>query len=250
MTVEFAPTIRPLTPEDGGFSADVPVELNSITPVIDNTSTLNLPVLDVPPVAMAGQGSGSSLRRSYSSPSLPKYRELRMHSAQVGDLPVKHGHVEGIDPGFAAKLKRVLGRLHNEGYRCEIISCVRTAEEQSRIRRRYRAHHTPIPAARFSAHEVGAAVDVIGHGKGFYRRMHEIAVEEGLARAVKRDPHHLMLPLAEVAVLYGERFGQRMREAYEAVAFHGHRPRRPEAYASARANPARHHNRHHAASLA
>jgi hypothetical protein len=122
-------------------------------------------------------------------------------AASAADVGTPVRDPSALLPEFRSRLDRVVARMKAEyGHDVTLVETVRSAERQDHLFEQGRTRPGPVVTwTRDSAHELGAAADVLIDGRwdnaNGYARLQRIATEEGLRTLGVRDPGHLELPL-------------------------------------------------------
>ncbi len=122
-------------------------------------------------------------------------------AASAADVGTPVRDPSALLPEFRSRLDRVVARMKAEyGHDVTLVETVRSAERQDHLFAQGRTRPGPVVTwTRDSAHELGAAADVLIDGRwdnaDGYARLQRIATEEGLRTLGVRDPGHLELPL-------------------------------------------------------
>lgn len=108
--------------------------------------------------------------------------------------------LDALNPEFRARFERVVERMQAEfGHRVTVVEAHRTQARQDHLYEQGRSRPGPVVTwTRNSNHTQGRAADVMIDGSydnaAGYRRLAQIAAEEGLRTLGPRDPGHVELP--------------------------------------------------------
>jgi hypothetical protein len=191
----------------------LPFEANWQAGVVQANPAAALPEGARIAAAQALGSAGASMARSTETPDdvLARAPEVAAPPARTAgstatrraamvDVSRPYRGMESLNPEFRARFERVVERMESEfGHRITVVETHRHQARQDHLYEQGRSRPGPIVTwTRNSNHSQGRAADVMIDGTYDnpvgYRRLAQIAREEGLRTLGPRDPGHVELP--------------------------------------------------------